>query len=147
MPFSFEGGILFFLVSLPQNDLWDGDMGNKTAFIGHRKVLFGNIEERLKTAIDEQIADGCLSFTMGTHGEFDEMALSACRSARRDHPDIKIEVVLISYHTIEKKDEYDSVPYSAIFFTPLRICTKLDIRLRGRAYRKNRLFLCKPGLR
>lgn len=114
MPFSFEGGILFFLVSLPQNDLWDGDMGNKTAFIGHRKVLFGNIEERLKTAIDEQIADGCLSFTMGTHGEFDEMALSACRSARRDHPDIKIEVVLTSYHTIEKKDEYDSVPYQDV---------------------------------
>ena len=89
-------------------------MGNKTAFIGHRKVLYGNIEERLKTVIEEQIADGCKTFTMGTHGEFDEMALSACRSARRDHPDIKIEVVLTSYHTVHKKDEFDYVPYQDV---------------------------------
>lgn len=89
-------------------------MGNKTAFIGHRKVYFGKIEERLKTVIEQQIADGCKCFTMGTHGEFDEMALSACRSARRDHPDIKIEVVLTSYHTVEKKNEFDYVPYQDV---------------------------------
>lgn len=89
-------------------------MGNKTAFIGHREVRFGNIEERLKTAIEEQIADGCKSFTMGTHGEFDEMALSACRSARQDHTDIKIEVVLTSYHAVEKKNEFDYIPYQDV---------------------------------
>ena len=68
----------------------------------------------LQNNIEEQIADGCKSFTMGTHGEFDEMALSACRSARQDHPDIKIEVVLTSYHAVEKKTEFDYIPYQDV---------------------------------
>lgn len=89
-------------------------MERKTAFIGHRKVYFGKIEERLKTVIEQQIADGCKSFTMGTHGEFDKMALSACRSARCNHPEINIEVVLTSYHTVEKKNEFDYVPYQDV---------------------------------
>ena len=72
------------------------------------------IEERLKTAVEEQIIGGCKSFTMGTHGEFDEMALSACRIARQAHPDIMIEVVLTSYHTIERKNEFDYIPYSDV---------------------------------
>ena len=83
-------------------------------FIGHREVLVGNIEERLKTAIEEQIANGCKLFTMGTHGEFDEMALSACRTVRQSYPDIKIEVVLTSYHTIERKNEFDFIPYQDV---------------------------------
>lgn len=89
-------------------------MGNRTAFIGHRNVYYSIIKERLQTAIEQQIADGCKSFTMGTHGEFDEMALNACRSARLNHPDIKIEVVLTSYHTVEKKTEFDYVPYQDV---------------------------------
>ena len=83
-------------------------------FIGHREVLVGNIEERLKTAIEEQIANGCKLFTMGTHGEFDEMALSACRTVRQSYPDIKIEVVLTSYHIIERKNEFDFIPYQDV---------------------------------
>ena len=89
-------------------------MGNKTAFIGHREVLSDKVEERLKTAIEEQIANGCKSFTMGTHGEFDKMALRACRLARRAHTEIKIEVVLTSYHTVERKNEFDYIPYQDV---------------------------------
>ena len=89
-------------------------MGNRTAFIGHRNVYYSIIKERLQTAIEQQIADGCKSFVMGIHGEFDEMALSACRFARSIHSDIQIEVVLTSYHTIQKKDEFDFVPYQDV---------------------------------
>lgn len=89
-------------------------MESKTAFIGHRSVLYGDIKKRLQTVIEERIAEGCKVFTMGTHGEFDEMALSACRSARIIHPEIKIEVVLTSYHSVEKKTEFDSVPYQDV---------------------------------
>ncbi len=90
-------------------------MDKKTAFIGHRKVYYeGKVKERLEAAIAKQIADGCRRFVMGTHGEFDSIALSACKQARATYPDIEIDVVLTSYHTVEKKDEFDFVPYQDV---------------------------------
>ena len=81
-------------------------MERKTAFIGHRQVCFiEKVKERLQNAIEQCINDGCSHFLMGTHGEFDKMALDACRFARKQHPNINIEVVLTSYHIIEKKAE------------------------------------------
>ena len=105
----------FLSVSLPQNNLSDGDMDKKTAFIGHRKVYYEDkVIKRLEDAIAEQIEKGCSSFIMGTHGEFDSLALSCCRKARKNYPDIEIDVVLTSYHTVEKKDEFDYVPYQDV---------------------------------
>lgn len=91
-------------------------MKNKTAFIGHRQIFFdrNTIEKRLQIAIEQRIADGCTCFMMGTHGEFDQMALSTCKKARITHPEIIIEVVLTSYHIIEKKSEFDYVPYQDV---------------------------------
>ena len=90
-------------------------MDKKTAFIGHRKVYYSDkVKERLEAAIAEQIKNGCKSFIMGTHGEFDSLALSCCRKARDTYPDIEIDVVLTSYHTVEKKDEFDYVPYQDV---------------------------------
>lgn len=87
-------------------------MERKTAFIGHRQVCFiEKVKERLQNAIEQCINDDCSHFLMGTHGEFDKMALDACRFARKQHPNINIEVVLTSYHIIEKKDSLDYVPY------------------------------------
>ena len=68
----------------------------RTAFIGHRKVFAKDIEARLAAAIQTEIERGCTAFTMGTHGEFDKLALSACRSMRKRYPDIEIEVVITS---------------------------------------------------
>lgn len=56
----------------------------KTAFIGHRQIFAKDIDERLLAAIDIEIAGGCKSFTMGTHGEFDMLALRACRRLRKN---------------------------------------------------------------
>lgn len=87
----------------------------KTAFIGHRQIIHTDrVMERLQNAIEERIAEGCDRFLMGAHGEFDQMALNACRSARRKHPNIKIEVVLTSYHTVEKKNDCDYIPYQDV---------------------------------
>ena len=47
----------------------------KTAFIGHRKIFAKDIEERLATAIQTELNNGCTSFIIGTHGEFDRLAL------------------------------------------------------------------------
>jgi hypothetical protein len=44
---------------------------------------------------------------MGTHGEFDELALSVCRELRNTDKDIKIEVVITSLKRIEKQLLYD----------------------------------------
>lgn len=83
----------------------------KTAFIGHRKIYANNVYENLLNAIETQIQNGCRYFTMGTHGEFDRLALRACRSLRLQYNDIEIEVVLTSLHKIEKENERDDAPY------------------------------------
>lgn len=86
----------------------------RTAFIGHRKLFAKNIEERLAAAIQAEIERGCTAFTMGTHGEFDKLALSACRSMRKRYPDIEIEVVITSLNAVKKDSELEAVPYADV---------------------------------
>lgn len=86
----------------------------KTAFIGHRRIFAKDIDERLTNAIQKEIDNGCVAFTMGTHGEFDYRALSACRTLRNQYNNLDIEVVLTSLHTIKKYGAFDFVPYSDV---------------------------------
>ena len=85
----------------------------RTAFIGHRKVFAKDIAERLAAAIRNEIEGGCRVFTMGTHGEFDVLALSVCRSLRT-HYDLEIEVVITSLNTIKKGSESAAAPYADV---------------------------------
>lgn len=85
----------------------------KTAFIGHRKVFAKNIVTRLEKAILNEIQNGCLAFTMGTHGEFDSLSLNTCRRLRDDYSNLEIEVVITSLNTI-KESEFNIVPYSDV---------------------------------
>ena len=78
-------------------------MIRKTCFLGHRDYIYPQAIERTKNAIQYVIDNGCRQFAMGTHGNYDELALSECRGFRKKYEDIKIEVVLTSYHKIEKK--------------------------------------------
>ncbi len=86
----------------------------KTAFIGHRQIFAKTLPRRLIDAIKAEIKNGCFSFTMGTHGEFDRLALQSCRKLRKEYPGLQIEVVLTGLHTIQKSDEWDSTPYSDV---------------------------------
>ena len=93
----------------------------KVCFIGHRQIFDSSVRERLKTAIENEIKNGCEFFTMGTHGEFDEVALSVCRELQKTYKDIKIEVVITSLKKIEKQLLYDDefgkeyeIPYSDV---------------------------------
>lgn len=82
-------------------------MNLKTAFIGHRDILPDDIEKRLKKAINEQINLGCKSFIKGTHGSFDKISLSCCRSFKRKDNNIDIIVVITSFHQINSyKTQY-----------------------------------------
>ena len=86
----------------------------RTAFIGHRKIFAKDIEERLAAAIQTEIERGCTAFTMGTHGEFDRLALSACRSLRQTHKELEIEVVITSLNAIKKDSEFAAAPYDDV---------------------------------
>ena len=86
----------------------------RTTFIGHRKIFAKDIEARLLSAIQTEIERGCTAFTMGMHGEFDRLALSACRSLRRAHKELEIEVVITSLNAIKKDSEFAAAPYADI---------------------------------
>lgn len=79
-------------------------------FLGHRFV-YGNIEKELDEVIEKLINEGYDKFLTGTHGAFDSLAINACRRAKVRHPNIKIEVIITSYHTIEKDKDFGFAPY------------------------------------
>lgn len=77
-------------------------MKRKIAFIGHRFVYEDDeIREKLYKLAESEIKNGYKTFTMGTHGDFDAMALSVCRQLRKIYSDIKIEVVITSLNAIK----------------------------------------------
>ena len=86
----------------------------KTAFIGHRQILGKGVFERVLREAENQIGLGCKLFTMGTHGDFDALALSACRTLRKRFPEIKIEVVITSLGAVSKKNGMEFAPYSDV---------------------------------
>lgn len=87
-----------------------------TAFIGHRKIYSDNIREQLNKAILTEIQNGCNFFIMGTHGDFDKLALSALRKLRKIYNYINIEVVVTSLNILKNNtNDYDcNQPYSDV---------------------------------
>lgn len=69
-------------------------MSHKVCFIGHRQFLPPWLAEQLKRTVEETIKNGCQYFTMGTHGDFDRLALAVCRQLKSQYPTLKIEVIL-----------------------------------------------------
>ena len=79
-------------------------MKQRIAFIGHRNIAKQiKLRTLLLQTIKSEIDNGCNFFTMGTHGDFDDLALSACKELRRNFPNIEIEVVITSIHTIQPR--------------------------------------------
>lgn len=80
-------------------------MGKACSLFGHRR-LFNERElrEQLKFYIEENIKNGYKIFTVGTHGDFDKLALSVLRELRNIYKDIVIEVVFTSliFLTVDK---------------------------------------------
>ena len=62
-------------------------------FIGHHNCP-DSIKSDLLNAIENRIALGTELFYVGTHGNFDAMALSCLRSLKREHPSVRYAVVL-----------------------------------------------------
>ena len=90
-------------------------MTKRTAFIGHRHLVYGSIKNKLIDIIKNEIDNECNKFIMGTHGNFDITALEICRFIRSNYKQIEIKVVLTSLNTV-KKDIYNSTytPYNDV---------------------------------
>ena len=76
-------------------------MSNKTTFIGHRILLQDGIEQKLKTAIENEIKNGCKNFVVGSHGEFDK---TVCGIALLDSDG---NVIYGQIPSVEKCESYD----------------------------------------
>lgn len=93
-------------------------MSNKTTFIGHRILLQGNIQQLLKSAIENEIQSGCKNFIIGSHGEFDKTVLDILLSLKNTYPEIQIEVVITNYNPktqdeiiIKENPKYETVMF------------------------------------
>ena len=62
-------------------------------FFGHHDCS-NSIRQRLFEAIKNQIKQGTTQFYVGTHGNFDAMALSCLRSLKQEYPEIRYAAVL-----------------------------------------------------
>lgn len=91
----------------------------KTSFIGHRFLLPNDIEQRVKSAIENEIKLNCNSFIVGSHGEFDKIVLGVLLSLKESYPQIKIEVVTTNLNSsvvdtnwvIKQKPKYEMVMF------------------------------------
>ncbi len=81
-------------------------------FFGHRKIFNETkVRQRLLDCVEKHILDGAKRFKIGTHGEFDKLALSVCCELRNKYKDIKITVVFTSLSFLTKQDEYAVADY------------------------------------
>ncbi|MBE5730487.1 MAG: hypothetical protein E7350_00870 [Clostridiales bacterium] len=82
-------------------------MKKTISFFGHRNLWNVDIRERVKTVLKSYFCYEicCL---IGTHGEFDRLALSVCRWLRKSYSHIKITAVFSTLKTLLKDaDLYD----------------------------------------
>ena len=84
-------------------------MNERIAFTGHRYIWDSELRDKLKSVIIEETKSGNKFFTMGTHGDFDKLALSVCREVRKDFPDIEIEVVITSINAIQQEKYFGKI--------------------------------------
>ena len=89
-------------------------MDEMACFIGHRRVMGTFAYKRLRRAIETAFLQGYKDFFVGTHGEFDELALKPCKELRKKVLDLNICVVITSLSQIKraKVHKEDCVSYA-----------------------------------
>jgi hypothetical protein len=86
----------------------------KTCFIGHRDIIQKDLYSKLLTAIQNQVAKNCKIFTMGTHGNFDRLALSICKKLKTTNKNICIEVVITTPNFLTKDKDINEQVYKDV---------------------------------
>lgn len=85
---------------------------------GHRVIMNADlVKQKLYCEIEKQIKNGCLTYLLGSHGEFDKIALSVCKELNTIYG-IEIIVVFTSLNTFQKDsygfakiDNYENVKH------------------------------------
>ena len=122
-------------------------MNKKVAFTGHSDFRISNIEmtNRILNAIGEEIKNGNYSYTMGTHGNFDKLALSCCRKIRNEFNNLEIVVVITSLNQIKPKYSYDKF-WGKEKFVPYQVVKTIlydveDVYFKNRIIKSNRYMI------
>ena len=80
------------------------------AFFGHSKIGVKNIREKLKNAVEANLCEEvyCL---VGTHGDYDELAISVCRELKKVYTQMKIIMVFSSVNILKNncREIYEDV--------------------------------------
>ena len=85
-------------------------------FIGHRDAS-DDLRLQLAEAVERHITEfGVTEFIVGHYGNFDSMAASAVRSAKQQHPEVSL-VLLLPYYPIKGLKEI-STQYDVTFYPP-----------------------------
>ena len=74
------------------------------SLFGHRDLLGVNIEQRLENTLTNLITIGANNFILGSHGQFDALALSICKKLKNDYRHIKINVALTSLKKLNNEE-------------------------------------------
>ena len=64
--------------------------------------------------IKSELNEGYNKFYIGTHGNFDNMALEVCRFLRKIYKDMEINIVLTSLNVLKKEYKNDYIPYQDV---------------------------------
>lgn len=77
-------------------------MGDKTCFfIGHREAP-ESIYPELARTVEQLIGQGVTDFYVGHYGNFDRLAARAVIAAKRQHPEMRL-TLLLPYHPAERE--------------------------------------------
>lgn len=83
-------------------------MSKVCAFFGHSILVKCKVNlEKLKEYIKVFILNDFSSFLIGTHGEFDELCLSACLELKKEFPHIKIFKVYSNISSLLRDRNYN----------------------------------------
>lgn len=92
-------------------------MKNICCFAGHSKdFMVSDISDKLRCAVEKLITERCVNeFWVGNYGFFDEIAAKAVRNAKREHPEIKLNLIIpyltkkVSDNSEQYKEDYDNI--------------------------------------
>lgn len=104
----------------------------KSCFLFGHSDTSQSIYPYLEQAIENEVNKGVSVFYVGYHGNFDHMAASALRSAKRRHPAITL-MLLLAYHPAERFMETPP-DFDGTFYPPLEGVPRKYALIRANQY-------------
>lgn len=90
-------------------------------FFGHSDTpQTEKLRQELKSTVEELAEAGATEFLLGGYGSFDELAAGVVREIKKDHPNVRVILVLPYLDRKVDTDGYDSTIYPPLESTPKR---------------------------